>query len=165
MSETTTDERIDRLVVAVEQHTTRTRVLIAVCALALVAAALAGWAGRTAQDTASRAQDNSRADLVIAAGLRLFGCEQVNRVAAGVDDGFQALAALNLRRGADPVETSRALDALRRTLNPADCNSLLRTLDEMDREQARAVASLVPTIPIPPPTVEGYVPPGERGDG
>lgn len=114
---------------------------------------------RGAEDTAERVAQISDERRISGRALLYSGCQSINEVRTSVDDGFQLLAVLSLNNpDANRERISRALDALRGKLNLTDCEHVLAGLPAAEVEAVRDAASHAPILPLPPPTVPGYVP-------
>lgn len=114
---------------------------------------------RSAEDTAQRVAQISDERRISGRALLYSGCRSINEVRTSVDDGFQLLAVLSLNNpDASRERISRALDALRGKLNPTDCEHVVAGLPPDEAEAVRSAAARSPSLPLPPPTVPGYVP-------
>lgn len=89
------------------------------------------------------------------------GCHSLNGLREALDDTFHLLFAQAMSNpDTDRYRVSRSLDILRGNLAPTDCEHVLADLTDEEKAEARARANGgAPSLPLPPPTAPGYLPP------
>lgn len=117
------------------------------------------WSAKVLVDSRQDREDVAERRRIEGRGLLYAGCLEDNRQNLRDDRSYQNLAVLSLQNPEnEPERISRALDALRDGLNLADCDAVLKGLTTDQRQQALRQAEEVARLPLPPPTVPGYVP-------
>lgn len=117
------------------------------------------WSAKVLVDSRQDREDVADRRRIEGRGLLYGGCLEDNRQNLRDDRSYQNLAVLTLQNPEnEPERISRALDALRDGLNLADCETVLTGLSPRAAAEAKERAEEVPRLPLPPPTVPGYVP-------
>ena len=117
------------------------------------------WSAKVLVDSRQDREDVAERRRIEGRGLLYGGCLEDNRQNLRDDRSYQNLAVLTLQNPEnEPERISRALDALRDGLNLADCETVLLGLSPEQVAEAKERAEEVPRLPLPPPTVPGYVP-------